>query len=159
MKTKVLLVAITLTTGFFFTSCEKEDTEKPKITNLEVGHNDTIHVGEGLHLDFYISDNEVFDYYRIVIHAEEEGHEHKSATEHDHWEIDSTFTEIHGLRANSDDPLRVHHHNILVPENAELGEYHFHLRVVDKSGNVAEIEKEVILAEEDDHDPDHDHDD
>ncbi len=160
MKTRVLLAAVALTTGLFFTSCDKDedndkDIQKPVITDLEVGHNDTVHVGEGIHLDFKVQDNEALDYYKIEIHAEEEEHDHKSASEHVHWEFDSTFTDISGLKNKT-----VHHHSIKVPGDAEPGDYHFHLSVADKSGNLAEMEKEIVVAADDgeDHDYDHDHD-
>jgi hypothetical protein len=157
MKTRYFLIGIAFTTGLFFTSCEKdEDTQKPLITDLEVGHTDTIYVGEGIHLEFYISDNDVFDYYRIKIHAKkEEGHEHKSSIEYVHWDFDSTFTEINGKRGKADEPFLVHHHRIMVPENAELGAYYFHLSVADKSGNLAETEKEIVVVVEDDEHHDH----
>ena len=143
MKTKTLLTLVfALIAGVIFISCdEDDDTQKPVISNLEVGHNDTIHVAEGVHLDFEVSDNEKLDYYRITIHPEED---HKKSLTEVHWEFDSTFTEISGLKNYT-----VHHHDILVPENAELGEYHFHLSVADEAGNLAEVEKELIMAAED----------
>ena len=156
MTARVFFITITLSTGLFFASCEKdkeEDNQKPVISDLEVGHNDTIHAGEGIHLDFLASDNDLLDYYRIVIHAEDE-HELKSAAEHIHWEFDSIFTEISGKKE-----WQVHHHDILIPENAELGEYHFHLMVFDQAGNLAETEKEVIVAEDDGEDHEHEHED
>ncbi len=146
MKTKTIqFLAIAFIAGLIFISCEEDndDNQKPVISNLEVGHNDTIHVGEGIHLDFEVSDNEHLDYYKITIHHEEDHKKFFSETE---WEFDSTFTEISGLKNYT-----VHHHDILVPENAELGEYHFHLSVADEAGNLAEVEKELVMAAEDDH--------
>lgn len=154
MKTRVFLMVTAVTAGIFLASCEKDedkDTRKPVISNLIVGHNDTIHAGEGIHLEFGVSDNDQLAHYSIEIHAEEE-HVHKSALEHVHWDFDSTFTEVSGLKNKT-----VHHHEILVPEKAEPGEYHFHLSVADISGNLAEQEKELIVAEEDGGEHHHEH--
>ena len=55
MKTKTIIsIAFALIAGLTFISCEEDndDNQKPVINNLEVGHNDTIHVSEGIHLEF-----------------------------------------------------------------------------------------------------------
>jgi hypothetical protein len=142
MKNQIISIAILVAATITFTvSCNKEtdDTIKPTLTNVEIGHNDTIHAGEGIHMEFEVSDNELLHFYRITIHAEDE---HKSYA-HSEWEFDSTFYEIQGLKNKI-----VHNHAIIVPENAELGHYHFHLSVSDKAGNVTEIEKELFLSDE-----------
>ncbi len=147
MKNITFVVIASIAILPWFSSCDDDnatDEEKPVISGLEVGHDDTLHVGEGIHLEFEAEDNEALDYYKIEIHPEEGDHEHKSTREHIHWEFDSTFNEISGLKNST-----VHHHKIVVPENAELGDYHFHLTLVDKAGNSESIEKEVVVAEED----------
>jgi hypothetical protein len=142
MNTKFLLIP--LLTAMAFVACNKEeenDIEKPVVSGLEVGHGDTLHIGEGVHLEFEAVDNEALGYYRIVVHAEGE---HKSTCGHDHWEYDSTFTEnFSGLKNST-----VHHHNIMVRDSVEEGHYHFHLTVADEAGNTTNIEKEVLLVEE-----------
>lgn len=153
MKLKKLILLLAISGVFVFASCEKEDedTQKPVISNLEVGHNDTIYLGEEIHIEFEVTDDNRMDYYRIVIHSEEE-HDHKSVNEGEHWEVDTVFNEISGLRNYT-----VHHDVILVPETAETGYYHFYLSVVDKAGNVAEVERELYTSDEEGHYDDHDH--
>ncbi len=135
-----------------FMSCsDEDDTQKPVVSELEVGHSDTIHIGEAIHLEFEVVDDNLLDYYRVIIHEEDE-HE-KSLIEEYSWSYDSTFTEISGLRNYT-----VHHHDIVVPEEAAEGEYHFHLSVVDEAGNLTEIEKELYAThEEGEEDDDHEH--
>jgi hypothetical protein len=148
MKTKKLRPILTIiATAFIAFACQNEDNLKPVIANLEVGHNDSIFAGEGIHLEFEVSDDELLDYYQIKIHSEED---HKSANTEVHWELDTIFTEISGLKNYT-----VHHHNIIVPADAEHGDYHFHLSVVDKSGNLAEEERDLILTESDEEHDDH----
>jgi hypothetical protein len=160
MKTKYIFYTLIVIMSLCFVACEDKDEEKPVISNLEVGHDGTIHAGEGIHLDFKVADNEGLDYYQISIHAEEGEHDHKSL--HEHWSFDSTFTEISGKKNST-----VHHHEIVVPEEAEEGKYHFHLTVADEEGNTAseEVELDLVHEEHDDdhedghHDHDHDHED
>jgi hypothetical protein len=145
MKTSCLIKAYLMATVVIvMAACQKSegDTQIPVISNIEVGHNDTIHIGEGLHLEFEATDNDKLDYYRIIIHAEDT---HKSAL----WAFDSTFTEIRGLRNAT-----VHHHIIAIPNTIAEGHYHFELYVADMSGNTAKHETEVVATTEDD---DHDH--
>ncbi len=94
-----------------------------------------------------MSDDDLLDYYQVKIHPEED---HKSASTEIHWELDTVFTEISGLKNYT-----VHHHEIMVPTDAEHGDYHFHLSVVDKSGNVAEEERDLILTESNGEHEDH----
>jgi hypothetical protein len=154
MKTNKLILILVVLIAFLYASCENEDEDiqKPVISNLEVGHNDTIHLGEEIHIEFEVTDDNRMDYYRIVIHSEEE-HDHKSLNEGEYWEIDTIFNEISGLRNYT-----VHHDVILVPENAETGNYHFYLSVVDQAGNVAEVERELYASDEEGHyHDDHEH--
>ena len=151
MKSKYLFTYLLIFSAIIvFVACNDDDDVKPVISNLEVGHDDTLHVGEGVHIEFEVLDNERLDYYRIMIH--EEG-EHKAViVDEVEWDFDSTFTEISGLRNYT-----VHHDNeVVVPEGTHLGEYHFELIVVDEAGNTAELEREVVVALEGGGDP-HDH--
>lgn len=153
MKLNKLILILVIPGSFIFASCEKddEDTQRPVISNLEVGHNDTIHLGEDIHIEFAVADDSRLDYYQIKIHPEED-HDHKSLNEGDHWEIDTLFNEISGLRNFS-----VHQHDIVLPANAITGPYHFHLSVVDQAGNVAEVERELYASDEEGHHDDHNH--
>jgi hypothetical protein len=149
MKT-ILYTAITLALITITFSCENSESSVPEIENFEVGHNDTIHVGEGIHLEFDASDSEGLDFYRIDIHIEE-GHEHKSAGEHIEWKMDTIITKnFNGLKNTT-----VHQHDIIVPENAELGAYHFHLQVVNLNGKSTSIKKELVMTEGDSSHIDH----
>ncbi|MCE4565341.1 DUF4625 domain-containing protein [Maribellus sp. CM-23] len=142
-QAKTIIYLLSIPSVFYLTSCDDDgDTQKPLVTNLEVGHGDTIHIGEGIHLEFDAEDDGLLDYYRIQIHPEN-GHD-KSALGELAWDYDSTFTEISGLHNHT-----VHHHNIMVPVETAEGAYHFHLMVADKAGNVTAIERELVATHED----------
>lgn len=150
-RMKTIIYVLSTFSVVYLCSCDEDDkdTQKPVITDLEVGHGDTIHIGEGIHLEFEVEDDGLLDYYRIQIHPENEGE--KSALDELAWEYDSTFTEISGLRNYT-----VHQHNIEVPEETAEGIYHFHLMVADEAGNVTTFEQELIASHEGSGD-DHDH--
>ncbi|MGB9745464.1 MAG: DUF4625 domain-containing protein [Bacteroidales bacterium] len=141
MKTKIILsVIITITLAVIY-SCESKDNQKPTISNLEVGHNDTIFAGYPVHLEFEVTDNDLLSNYHVIIHSEE-GHHHKSISiTNIPWEFDSIFREISGLKNYT-----VHHHTIHAPSNAETGNYHFHLTVADQAGNSVSVEKDITMA-------------
>lgn len=147
----VLVFGLFVVSAFALGACsdDNDDTLKPVVSNLEVGHSDTIHIGEGIHLEFEVEDDNRLDYYRITIHPEED-HE-KSVGETLSWTYDSTFNEVSGLRNYT-----VHQHDIIVPETAEEGDYHFHLAVADQAGNVTEIEKDLVASHEE---GEHEHED
>ena len=131
----IAVVAVSLT----FVGCEKEeeDNTPPTIENLEIGHDGKFQTGSELHVEFDVSDEGGLDYYQISIHPEGD---HKSTSEE--WEFEQKFTEISGLKNYS-----VHNHEIEVPLDAELGEYHIDLMVVDLAGNVTSKEIELELVE------------
>ncbi|WKN44173.1 DUF4625 domain-containing protein [Tunicatimonas pelagia] len=107
IKRRVVLLSAVFATGVIFASCEEDetvDTQGPAISGLEVGHDGELHVGEDVHLEFTVTDNNLLAYYEIEIHAEGEDHDHGRFAE-EHWEFEQRFTEVDGLRN-----LDVHHH-------------------------------------------------
>ncbi len=129
--TAVLLIAL----AFTFTSCKKDDEDKtpPVVSGLEIGLNNnlTFHQGGDVHIEFEAADNEGLGYYTIEIHPEG----HKNGSE---WEFFQRWDFEPGLKN-----VLIHHHEIKVPADAPLGEYHFHLMVADKAGNTTNIERDV----------------
>jgi len=152
-QTKTVIYVLSVISVIYVYGCNDDDndTQKPVVTDLEVGHGDTIHIGEGIHMEFEVEDDGLLDYYRVQIRPENYGE--KSALDELAWEYDSTFTEISGLHNYA-----VHHHNIMVPEETSEGIYHFHLMVADEAGNVTTIEHELIASHEGSGE-DHDHED
>lgn len=156
--TNILLILAVLVA---FVSCNDDDdndVKKPQVENLEVGHNDTLHAGKPIHLEFNVTAGSAkLSHYTVKIHPEGE-HAHKRMTlksveEHQEWEIDTTFREIAGLRNYT-----VHHHTLKVDKDAEQGAYHFDLVVFDEDGNTSTYDKDVTIShEEADHEEVHHH--
>lgn len=154
MKTIIALPFLLILSLLWFSSCEEDnsDVQKPEVANFEVGYNDTIYIGGDVHIEFEVSDNDRLDYYQVKIHPEGEHHDDDLSKEGDEWEVDTTFTEINGLRN-----FEVHNHEIKIPETAHAGEYHFDLEIVDMAGNSLSLEQDLYLAEGEGEHDDHDH--
>lgn len=140
-----LYLALIAIAGLTFSACSDDDNEKdtqaPVVENLEVGHNDTLHIGEAMHLEFSVTDNDKLSHYRVVMHKEDD--HLKSATTNDFGQIDSTFTEIMGLRN-----YNVHKDLTGVTSTLSEGYYHFDLSVTDMAGNTTQLERDVYATEE-----------
>ena len=157
------LTAIFVMAMFVFVSCSDDDDDfpAPLISNLEIGHHNSMigHPGHDLHIDADIVAEGRIESVVIEIHYEgDHHHDHKSGQHDDHdghaWEFEHTWTEFSGLLN-----ARFHKH-IDIPEDAKTGHYHFHFKVIDQQGKVTEIEEEFELKHgdhDDDHDHDHDH--
>lgn len=149
MNTKVLL-SIFLSLGLLFTACDKEDDTpaKPVVTIHELGQGEShsndrmATIGQSLHMDVEIVAEGKIDYIQVKIHPE--GDHHKSADEHEEWELDTTFsgTGITGLK-NLD-----FHKDLKIDDEAEAGDYHFDIIVVDMEGNSGSDEAELELLEQ-----------
>ena len=148
MKTKVLFSSL-LAVALLFTACDSDDDApaKPEVSIHELGNGDdhgadnTAYVGGSLHMDIEILAEGKIDYVQIIIHPE--GDHHKSLSEHEEWEVDTVFQGqgITGLK-NLD-----FHKDLEISDEAEAGDYHFDVIVVDMEGNSASDEAELELLE------------
>jgi hypothetical protein len=139
---EIIIILLTVVGIIILNSCSEDDEivdeTPPTISNLEVGLNNskTVHQGGELHIEFDAADNEELSRYEVHIHAEE-----KSSLAQ--WEFENTWNFEPGLKNTL-----VHHHEIMVPQDAALGHYHFHLMLVDASGNSTSVETEIDVIEE-----------
>lgn len=150
MKTRIFLIAIAFTAGFFFTSCEKDDEANPKpvITLTELGYENSKigYAGTDLHIEAEIVAEGKIDYVTIEIHPEGEHEKISSSTTlyEGEWEVDTTFTEFSGLKNTT------FHKHIDIAVNAEVGHYHFHFIVTDMDGQQTIVEEELEIQQPED---------
>ncbi len=145
MNTRIILFAITLITGLFFASCEKEnEVTKPVITIHELGGGDshgsdnTAKIGDELHMDIDVVAEGTINIIQVIIHPEGEDHKAVKFVE---WEIDSTYTKFAGLKNTT------FHEHIDIDSSAQVGEYHFDFIVTDMEGNQSSTEAELQLID------------
>ncbi len=146
MNTRIFIITLALTAGFFFSSCEKDDeVDKPVITIHELGEGDThgndhtATIGGELHMDIDILAEGKISTVQVIIHHEGEGHKDFQDEE---WEIDTTYTKFSGLINTT------FHEHLEIDTTAEAGDYHFDFIVTDMEGNQSSADAELLLKEE-----------
>lgn len=139
MKNIKLSIFALLASLFILSSCQKDDDDNtgPIIEDLEIGLQNSKEFRQAgdVHIEFMASDNEGLAYYKIEIHPEM-----KAGT--DGWEVDQRWDFDPGIKNTM-----VHQHDIKIPVDAALGDYHFHLEVVDVNGNATSVEADVKVLE------------
>jgi hypothetical protein len=132
-KIKFLLIAaVAIATAF--SSCKKEEEiSKPQIQSLELGYQNskTASPGGDLHIEAGIIAEGLISSIVVSIHPEQ------GQT----WSFEKTYAGSYAGVKNTD-----FHEHISIPSTAELGEYHFHLKVTDSEGNTVEAESELTLV-------------
>lgn len=148
MNNKIYRSVLILGLALGLTACssdDSKDTQKPVIVLHAPKDGAKIEVGSAIHFDMEVSDNEMLGSYKIDIHENSDGHTHDvkkaaalvAAVE---FSFEKQWS-LEGQR-NAD----VHHHEIIIPENAELGHYHFVVYVLDAAGNQSMEARSIALV-------------
>ena len=148
MKSKIITYTLLTFSLLGFTACSDDDgfldKEKPIITINKPTDHQHLHNGDILDIDIDLSDNVGLSTYKIDIHFDGDGHQHKSAV-------------LAEWSQNFGDPLHGKtSHKIVeqlpIPDEITTGHYHFGIHALDTSGNeeIKYIEIEIV-----DHDHDH----
>lgn len=162
---KILIALLTVTA---FTACSDDDdsldSEKPVIMLNDPEEGEVFAIGEDLHFDIELTDNQGLASYKVDIHNNFDGHTHstlpnnginpinKQEADEEPWSFNQTF-QITGNPRTFDA-----HEHIQIPEGVAEGEYHLGIIVVDAAGNQEQAFVEIVLGHEHDHDHDDDHD-
>jgi hypothetical protein len=137
MKSFRVTLVIFLALAFSFISCKKDnkDSTKPIFSDLEIGLGNslTFYQGGDMHIEFEASDDEELGYYEVEIHTE-------TKSGGSSWEFSQRWDFDPGLKN-----ALVHQHEIVVPADAAIGEYHFHLTLADKAGNTVSVEEDILI--------------
>lgn len=152
---KYLYLVIALAYSISFAACGDDDitadTTLPVIELDEPEDGDELLIGAGVHFECDFSDNEMLGSYMVEIHNNFDRHTHKASTRAG----EETFFfkksyDLSGLRN-----AHIHHHDIVIPENAAEGNYHLVVYCTDAAGNQTLVARDIILshdAEEHRHD-------
>ncbi len=148
-----------------FSACDEDeaDTTKPVITLDEPEDGDSLRIGESVHFECDFSDNEALGSYLIEIHNNFDGHGHKISSSQTRGEDTEAFYFKKSYDISNLRNTHVHHHDIMIPENATPGAYHLIVYCTDAAGNQAMVARDIILSHDaeshhhHDHDDDHDH--
>jgi hypothetical protein len=159
MKARTIFSIIGLTALLFFVcnACrEDSDTTKPEILMVEPVDGDVLHIGEahGVHFEVEFSDNEMLASYKVNIHPNFDGHGHstRATSETVDFEFDKSWS-LSGKNAP------IHHHEIMIPEDATPGAYHLMVYCTDAAGNESYVAINVELSHEEGEEHEHEHED
>ena len=145
-----------------FSACDEDeaDTTKPVITLDEPEDGDSLRIGESVHFECDFSDDEALGSYLIEIHNNFDGHGHKISSSQTRSEDTEAFYFKKSYDISNLRNTHVHHHDIVIPENATPGAYHLIVYCTDAAGNQAMVARDIILSHdaESHHHHDHDHD-
>lgn len=151
MKLTSILAILTIFT--LLTSCKKEgDTTKPVIDLISPAEGAVLGTGDDVHFEMELSDDIELASYKVDIHNNFDGHEHSKSSDDSEttdFSYNNTWSDISGLRNTT-----VHHHEIVIPEDATHGDYHFVVYCADAAGNESYVVVNVTIEDEGD---DHDH--
>ena len=151
MKTKNYSLILTIVSfvlfSLVFTSCNDDgDTTPPVINLIAPTDGAVLKIGSDIHFDMELSDNETLKSYKVEIHENMSNpHDHgkslKSGSDTEYFSYQKTWSDIEGLRNTS-----VHHHLIIIPENATPGAYHMVVYCFDSAGNESHIAINIELS-------------
>jgi hypothetical protein len=126
-----------------FFACDKdsEDVSKPVINLIEPEDGDSLKIGAAVHFEMELSDDTELSSYKVDIHTNFDGHTHtKTVTE----TVDFTFSKSWDVSGKKN--ALVHHHEIVIPENATEGNYHLMVYCTDKAGNESYFAHNIVLS-------------
>ena len=142
-------IFFSLLTIILFISCTDDEIQPPVISNVEVGavhdegaedvHADEgiAHPGESMHVGADILAFARIESITVDIHSDEI----TPAAGEVAWEFEEVYTNTKYQVLNAE-----LHEDIMVPENAALGEYHVYIIVVDEAGNSTRAEAHFDLV-------------
>lgn len=130
MKNLVIILFL----GLSILACKDDDVSpNPQITQVEIGKDNskTVKRGTDLHVEAQIYAEDLIEKIEVEIHKEEgKG-----------WEFEKEITKLSGLKNGE-----LHEH-FDVPADAALGDYHLHIKVIDKKGKSSKIESEIRITD------------
>ncbi len=136
---KFLSAIILIVSAFALTSCERDeaDTELPIITVGEPADDDVLYIGSEVHFEIDFSDDTELKSYKVDIHSNFDGHDHKSVNTED--SVEFSFQKSWSFEAGQKN-AHIHHHEIEIPEEIDgksisQGDYHFMIYCTDAAGN------------------------
>jgi hypothetical protein len=129
-----LLIAIPI----FFSCSDDNDTQKPTIEILSPENETVFNPGETISLSVIFADNEELASYKIEIHINTDGHNHKSSTLVEapfEFNQEANFEKgLNRFDLNLDIPIPTTIEGVSIKE----GEYHLGIHCIDKAGNERE---------------------
>lgn len=142
-------VLYTLLTSLLLMACSSDDdgmmdNERPEITIHTPEVNQQFNTGDEFFVSMTFNDNVALSSYKFDIHMPSDGHSHRSVPMHDEHELEGWSFEVMGDLEGKEQTIDI---SEIVPDDATHGLYHFHIIVLDESGNEARAFRDVIIGD------------
>ncbi len=148
MKTKKYFTTILVISVFTFFSCDKEDSDtiKPVIDLHEPAEGQALLIGseKGVHFEMDLSDDVMLKSYKIDIHNNLDHHSHGGTRAEGEGGVPFVFNRSYDVSGKKN--VHVHHHDIVIPEDATPGDYHLMVYCTDAAGNETYITRNIVLS-------------
>lgn len=148
MKTinKISSVSILLLLSvFIYVSCDDSgDTTPPVISLTAPAEGAILKIGSDIHFDMEISDNDMLKSYSVDIHDNFNNHGHTSLKSDNITTKPFQFNKSWDVSGNKN--KHVHHHEIVISEDATPGNYHLMVFCTDAEGNETYIARNIVLS-------------
>lgn len=129
-------------------SCQREpqDNERPTVELIAPKEGAKLKIGgkHGVHFEMNLRDNVMLKSYKIEIHNNFDNHSHETKTLRHGDEKPFFFQKEYDLSGKKEDAI--HHHDIVIPENAAEGKYHLLVQVLDAAGNQTTVARNIELT-------------
>lgn len=163
MKNKIYMLSLSViclfVTSSSFTSCSDDDSDTipPVIKLIEPKEGDILKIGSDVHFDMELSDNEMLFSYKVEIHNAFDGHEHTKSLKAESETVPFSFNKSWSVSGQKN--AKIHHHEIVIPENATPGNYHLMVYCTDVAKNQSYITRKIVLSHDGEvHEHEHEHD-
>lgn len=153
MKT-ILFTGLIVLLAIATVSCSDNDsdTTPPVIDLISPAEGAALLIGSDIHFSMELSDNEMLASYKVEIHSNFDGHQHTRVDgETTPFDYRNTWS-VAGQKNAS-----VHHHEIVIPDNATPGDYHLLVYCADAAGNEANVARNIVLKEDGEAGEEHGH--
>ncbi len=155
----VSLICLLTVSSQLFIACDKDDkgdTVKPVITLHEPEEGQVLKIGakSGVHFEMDLSDDVMLKSYKIDIHNNFDNHTHATTKSAD--KVVFSFKKEYDVSGQK--TAHIHHHDIVIPENAHEGNYHLMVYCTDAAGNSTYVARNIVLGHDaDEHEHEHHH--
>lgn len=156
MKTKINLLSFLLLIVFsvsMFISCSNDetgDTTSPAINLIAPTEGAILKIGSDVHFDLELSDNEMLASYKVEIHNNFDGHQHNRSMSAHGSAVNEDGTEPFFFQkvwdVSGQKNTKIHHHEIIISENATPGAYHLMIYCTDAAGNESYVARNIMLS-------------
>lgn len=151
MKAKINSITLficVLISSVLAISCSDDDgdTSRPEINLLAPEEGGALHIGEDVHFSAEFSDNEMLASYKVEIHNNFDSHDHSASLRSQDGTTPFSFQKSWVISGQKN--ASVHHHEIIIPEDATPGNYHLLVYCTDAAGNESHVARNIVLTHE-----------